>query len=94
MPTRAIGSPAGLLVRSLLVQVVLVVASGALLATLLFWVLSRGDLGSISVPFDLGVVAFTFVVVLVLALLTALAAVRRVLRIDPIAATTGAGVHI
>ena len=91
---RAIGAPAGLLVRSLLVQVVLVVASGALLATLLFWVLSRGDLGSITVPFDLGVVAFTFVVVLVLALLTALAAVRRVLRIDPIAATTGAGVHI
>ena len=33
-------------------------------------------------------------VVLVLALVTSLAAVRRVLRIDPIAATTGAGVQV
>ena len=33
-------------------------------------------------------------IVLALALLTSLVAVRRVLRIDPIAATTGAGVHL
>ncbi|MFN8021383.1 MAG: ABC transporter permease [Acidimicrobiales bacterium] len=91
---RAIGSPAGVLVRSLLLQVVIVVVSGAAIAIGLFFLLSRGEVGSLSVPFDVGVITFTFVVVLVLALLTSLAAVRRVLRIDPISATTGAGVQV
>lgn len=90
---RAIGAPAGPLVRALLVQVVVVVVSGSLLATLLYW-------GAASAPNELDIsvepapIIATGLVVLVLALATSLAAVRRVLRIDPLAATTGAGVQV
>ncbi|MEZ5249090.1 MAG: FtsX-like permease family protein [Ilumatobacteraceae bacterium] len=91
---RAIGAPAGLLVRSLVVQVAAVVVSGAAVAVGLFWLTTRTVIGSISVPFDLGAIGFTVGLVLVLALVTSLAAIRRVLRIEPIAATTGAGVHL
>ncbi|CAB4563274.1 MAG: FtsX-like permease family protein [Actinobacteria bacterium] len=90
---RAIGSPAGLLVRSLLLQVVVVVLTGSVLAVGLFWLASRGG-GGLDISVESGPVLFTVTLVLVLALLTSLAAVRRVLRIDPIAATTGAGVQV
>ncbi len=91
---RAIGSPAGPLVRSLLIQVVAVVLSGAVLATGLFWLASLGGAGGLGITVEPMPVLATTLVVLVLALLTSLAAVRRVLRIDPIAATTGAGVQV
>lgn len=91
---RAIGAPAGLLVRSLVAQVAAVVVAGAAVAVGLFWLTTRTVIGSISVPFDLGAIGFTVGLVLVLALVTSLAAIRRVLRIEPIAATTGAGVHL
>ena len=90
---RAIGSPAGPLVRALLVQVLAVVVVGGLIATLLFW-LTSGATNSLGVPVQARPVLLTGGVVLVLAMLTSLAAVRRVLRIDPIAATTGAGVQV
>jgi len=91
---RAIGSPAGPLVRSLLIQVVAVVLSGAVLATGLFWLASLGGGGGLGITVEPMPVITTTLVVLVLALLTSFAAVRRVLRIDPIAATTGAGVQV
>ncbi len=91
---RAIGSPAGPLVRSLLIQVVIVVLTGAVLATLLFWLASLGGGSGLGITVEPMPVIATTLVVLVLALLTSLAAVRRVLRIDPIAATTGAGVQV
>ena len=90
---RAIGAPSKLLVRSLLIQVVIVVLAGSVLAVALF-------AGAINGVKQLGVtveprpILTTVVVVLVLALVTSLVAVRRVLRIDPIAATTGAGVQV
>lgn len=90
---RAIGSPAGPLVRALLTQVVLVVIGGGIIATILF-ALSSGATNSLGVRPEAGPVITTVVIVLVLALLTSFAAVRRVLRIDPIAATTGAGVQV
>jgi putative ABC transport system permease protein len=90
---RAIGSPAAPLVRALLTQVVLVVIGGGVIATILF-ALSSGATNSLGVRPEPGPVIVTVVVVLVLALITSLAAVRRVLRIDPIAATTGAGVQV
>ena len=46
---------------------------------------------SIALRFDAGAVAFWSVLLLVLGLLSALASARRVLRIDPIEATTGGG---
>lgn len=90
---RAIGAPAGTLVRALLIQVVTVVLSGSVLAVALYWLASRSG-GSLGISVEIGPIVLTSVLVLVLALLTSLAAVRRVLRIDPIAATTGAGVHV
>lgn len=91
---RAIGSPAGPLVRSLLIQVVIVVLSGAALATVLFWIATLFGGGSLGITVEPVPVVATTLAVLVLALLTSLAAVRRVLRIDPIAATTGGGVQV
>jgi putative ABC transport system permease protein len=90
---RAIGSPAKPLVTALLLQVLIVVLSGAVIATLLFWLATKGG-NSLGISVEPVPVLITTAVVLVLALLTSLAAVRRVLRIDPIAATTGAGVQV
>lgn len=90
---RAIGSPAGVLVRALLTQVVLVVIGGGVIATALF-ALSAGATNSLGVRPEPGPIIVSVALVLALALLTSLAAVRRVLRIDPIAATTGAGVQV
>lgn len=88
---RAIGAPASVLVRGLLVQVVLVMVVGAVIAFGLYAGSLQG-VKNLGVRVDLASVLVTSVVVLVLALLTSLVAVRRVLRIDPLAATTGAGV--
>lgn len=90
---RAIGSPSKPLVTSLLVQVVIVVVTGAVIATGLFWLATLFG-NSLGIRVEPKPVLITSAVVLVLALLTSLAAVRRVLRIDPIAATTGAGVQV
>jgi putative ABC transport system permease protein len=89
---RAIGSPRRPLVLALLIQVVIVVLAGAVLATLLYW--ASTGWSSLGITVSARPIVVTTSVVLVLALLTSLAAVRRVLRIDPISATTGAGVQI
>ncbi|MCU0308082.1 MAG: ABC transporter permease [Thermoleophilia bacterium] len=92
---RAIGAPASVLVRALLVQVGGVLAAGAALAVVLL-VAADALLGatgaSVGVDLSARTVVVTLVIVVVLSLLTALAAVRRILAIDPIRATTGAGV--
>jgi putative ABC transport system permease protein len=90
---RAIGAPTGTLVRALLIQVVTVVIGGSVLAVALYWAAAQGG-GSLGIGVEVGPIVVTTLIVLALALLTSLAAVRRVLRIDPIAATTGAGVHV
>jgi putative ABC transport system permease protein len=86
---RAIGARSGLLVRSLLVQVVVVVGGGIVLGTALFAPLSGVSLGTLALKFDWGTVAFWAALLLGLGLLSALVAARRVLAIDPIEATTG-----
>lgn len=88
---RAIGAPSGVLVRSLLVQVVIVIGGGLLLGTALYAPLTTVDVGSISLRFDLGAVLFWSVLLVVLGLASAVVAARRVLAIDPIEATTGGG---
>jgi putative ABC transport system permease protein len=90
---RAIGAPAGLLVRSLLVQVVAVVLAGSVLATGLYALAVRG-VSNLDLTVQFGPVIVTVTVVLALSLCTALVAVRRVLRIDPLQATTGAAVRV
>ena len=88
---RAIGAPAGALVRSLLAQVAIVLCAGIALGTLLFVPLSQLKIGSIELSFDVVSVLVWAGLLLVLGLASALVAARRVLSIDPIEATTGGG---
>lgn len=90
---RAIGAPAKVLVRAMLVQVLFVMVVGSVLA-FGFYVPSLQGVKNLGVRVELQPVVLTSLVVLVLALLTSLVAVRRVLRIEPISAVTGAGVHV
>jgi len=90
---RAIGSPAKVLVRSLLVQVVAVVLVGSIVAFGLYAGAIQG-VKNLGLRVEPAPAMVTSLVVLVLALLTSLVAARRVLRLDPLAATTGAGVQV
>ncbi len=90
---RAIGASSGVLVRSLVVQVFVVVALGGVVATILFAFAAQG-VQNLGIRVEPRPVLTTVAIVLVLALATSIAAIRRVLRIDPIEATTGAGVKI
>ncbi len=91
---RAIGAPAGRLVSSLLIQVVIMIAGGLIIGTALYYPLSQSELGGISLQFETGAVIFWSVLLLTLGVASSLVAARRVLRIDPIEATTGAGVGV
>jgi len=90
---RAIGAPAGVLVRSLLVQVIAVMMAGSVVAFGMYAGALQG-VKNLGVRVELQPVLLTSAVVLALALITSLVAVRRVLRIDPLSATTGAGVNV
>jgi putative ABC transport system permease protein len=89
---RAIGAPAGRLVSALLVQVVAILAAGIAVGTLLYYPLSRQRLGGIPLRFETRAAIFWTILLLVLGVGSSLLAARRVLAIDPIEATTGAGV--
>jgi putative ABC transport system permease protein len=89
---RAVGIPGGALVRSLLFQVTVVLVVGIAFGIALYTPVSRLRLGGIPLSFQSGAVLFWSVLLLVLGVLSSLFAARRVLRIDPIEATTGAGV--
>lgn len=88
---RAIGAPSGVLVRSLLFQVVLVIGGGLAVGIILYTPLSQAKVGDLSLRFDLTAVVFWSLLLMALGLLSALVAARRVLAIDPIEATTGEG---
>ncbi len=89
---RAIGAPARRLVNALLVQVLIIVGLGLVLGTALFYPLTLFDATSLSLRFDIGVVLGWSALLVALGLASSLLAARRVLAIDPVAATTGAGV--
>ena len=89
---RAIGAPAGRLVSSLLIQVGIIIGAGLLVGTLLYYPVSQLNLGGLALRFETGAVIFWSVLLLTLGLASSLVAARRVLRIDPIEATTGQGV--
>jgi len=88
---RAVGAAPGVLVRSLLAQVVLVIAAGLAVGTLLHLAITRVEVGTLTLRFDPAAVALWSALLVVLGLLSALVSARRVLRIDPIEATTGGG---
>jgi putative ABC transport system permease protein len=89
---RAIGAPAGRLVSSLVVQVLTIVGLGLAVGTALYYPLTLLGLTSLSLRFDVAVVLVWSAVLLALGLASSLLAARRVLAIDPVLATTGAGV--
>lgn len=88
---RAVGAQSGVLVRSLMFQVVLVIGGGLLIGIALYTPLSQAQLGEITLSFDLGAVLLWSAALLLLGLLSAIVSARRVLSIDPIEATTGEG---
>ncbi len=88
---RAVGVPAPRLVRSLVAQVLLVMGLGIVIGIAMYVPLSNQQLGGIPLSFQAGAVVFWAVLLLVLGVLSSLFAARRVLAIDPIEATKGAG---
>jgi putative ABC transport system permease protein len=85
---RAIGARAGTLVEALFLQVLVVVALGVALGTLLYLPLSSQRVGSLPLDFDPVAVLAWGAVILLLAILSAAFAARRILRVEPAAALT------
>lgn len=90
---RAVGAPASRLVRSLMIQVVIVIVAGIAIGTALYAPLASRRLGTITLQFQTGALMSWSALLLVLGVLSALFAAQRVLAIEPVAATTGAGVE-
>ncbi len=89
---RAIGAPGAQLVRALLVQVLIVTVVGLAIGIALYAPLSVQRIGGVPLRFETGAVLFWSVLLTVFSLASALVSAARVLRIDPVDATTGAGV--
>ncbi len=89
---RAIGARSRTLVLSLLVQVFVVVGLGIAIGTLLYLPVSFQRVGSIPLHFDVTAVLGWGLAVLALGVLSSWFSARRVLRIEPADALTGAGV--
>ncbi len=75
-----------------MVQVLVIVGIGLAVGTALYFPVSQQSLGGIPLRFETEAVAIWVVLLLVLGVGSSLVAARRVLKIDPIVATTGAGV--
>jgi putative ABC transport system permease protein len=90
---RAIGARTSVLTVSLLVQVAVVMGLGSLIGVAMYAPVSQAEIGSLTLRFDARAVIVWSSLLLVLGLCSALVSIRRVLRIDPLEATTGAGVR-
>jgi putative ABC transport system permease protein len=87
---RAIGAPARRLVEAMLIQVLIVIAGGLAVGVAIYAPVSQQQLGGITLRFETAAVVFWSVLLLVFGLISSLFSARRVLRIDPLTATTGA----
>lgn len=88
---RAMGARTAVLANALVAQVLAVTAAGIVVGVGLYSLVTRGGkVGGLTLRFDPALVTIWSVGFLVLAVLGSLASLRRVLRIDPIDATTGA----
>lgn len=90
---RAIGAPARRLVSALVIQATIIVGAGYLLGVALYLPVSQQRLGGIPLQFETGAVLGWAVALTVLGIGSSLQSARRVLAIDPVEATTGAGVR-
>jgi len=90
---RAVGAPARRLVAALLVQVVIIVGLGLAVGVALYTPLTIVSATALGLRFETSAVVGWTIVLVVLALLSSLLAARRVLSIDPVLATTTAGLR-
>jgi putative ABC transport system permease protein len=90
---RAIGGPARRLVGALLVQVSVVLGVGIAVGLAGYTALSSARISGLPLRFESTAVVVWVVLIAGLGVLSSLASIRRVLRIDPIEATTGQGVR-
>jgi hemin transport system permease protein len=88
---RAIGAPGRRLVSALLTQVVIIVGLGIAVGVTLYTPLTVMSATALGLRFETTAVIGWSVAMLVLGLLSSLLAAHRVLAIDPVLATTGAG---
>ncbi|HHW84155.1 MAG TPA: ABC transporter permease [Actinomycetales bacterium] len=86
---RAVGARSGVLVRSLMIQVVLVLGVGLAIGTALYAITTQFVIGGLRLSFSWETVALWSGILLVLGVLSALASVRRVLAVEPVEATRG-----
>jgi putative ABC transport system permease protein len=84
---RAVGAPAGRLVGGLAVQVAAVLVGGLVLGTLLATLALRSSGSGIEARVEPGALAGTSVVLVILAAVACIGAARRIVRLDPVAAT-------
>ena len=88
----AVGARTGVLARALVLQVVVVTAVGIVVGVGGYALVTGGGrIGGLTLRFEPMLAAVWSIGFLVLAVVGSLASLRRVLRIDPIDATTGAG---
>jgi putative ABC transport system permease protein len=90
---RAIGAPSRRLVAALVVQVVVIVGLGVVVGIALYAPLTIVSATALDLRFESTAVAAWSALLLALGLLSSLLAARRVLAIDPVAATAGAGLR-
>jgi putative ABC transport system permease protein len=90
---RAIGAPGRRLVGALLVQVVIIVGLALALGVALYTPLTIVSATSLGLRFETTAVIAWAILLFVLALLSSLLSARRVLAIDPVTATVGAGLR-
>ena len=86
---RAIGAPARRLVAALVLQATIIVVAGYAVGLALYAPLSQRRIATVQLRFETSAVIAWAVILLVLGVGSSLFAARRVLRIDPIEATTG-----
>lgn len=84
---RAVGAPAGRLVGGLAVQVAFVLVGGLILGTTLAALALRSPGSGIDARVEPGALAGTSAILLVLAAVACVGAARRIVRLDPVAAT-------
>ncbi len=88
---RAIGAPARYLALTIMIQAMIIVAVGYGLGVAIYAPLSRLQLGTIFLQFETRAVIVWGIIVMILGVASSLFAIRRIMRIDPIAATQGGG---
>jgi putative ABC transport system permease protein len=86
---RAIGASTGYLARSLIVQVVVLVLLGSLLASALLWVATLGATPAFPLSVDGGLVLTVTAAVLAFSALAGMLSIRRIARADPAEAAHG-----